>query len=160
MRQSWGPVIWIGNVIRGLLRLEKLNRHMSARQLSPVKSSPEVSRVSSICSEEKTSASTRVSPARILYVVPTWCRNYLLTGILPQKKFYCPNLIFWIAMGCGTVVKLVLVGRAKKTPKIENFSVKACSLAPRGPIAGCLEVSCAGHLEVPGNKLWDRNFQF
>ena len=24
---------------------------------------------------------------------------------------------------------------------------------PRGPIAGCLEVSCAGRLEVPGDKL-------
>ena len=26
--------------------------------------------------------------------------------------------------------------------------------------AGCLEVSCAGRLEVPGNKVWDQNFQF
>ena len=34
-----------------------------------------------------------------------------------------------------------------------------CGL-PWGPIAGCLEVSCAGRLEVPGNKLWDKNCQF
>ena len=91
---------------------------MSARQLSPVKSSPEDSRVSSICSEEKTSASTRVSPARILYVVPTWCRNYLLTGILPQKKFYCPNLIFWIVMGCG---KARFGRKGQKPLEVENF---------------------------------------
>ena len=31
---------------------------------------------------------------------------------------------------------------------------------PRALIAGCLEVSCAGRLEVRGNKLWDQNFQF
>ena len=127
MRQSWGPVIWIGNVIRGLLRLEKLNRHMSARQLSPVKSSPEVSRVSSICSEEKTSASTRVSPARILYVVPTWCRNYLLTGIIPQKKFYCPNLIFWIVMGCGKA----RFGQ-QRLKKHQNMIILVSKLIPSG----------------------------
>ena len=147
------------------------------------------------------------------------------------------------------MVKLVLVGRAKKPAKIENFGLKVCSLGPRGnphmrprgnlygprgnpqsdleatrtdledtrndrkqamphprkergrslwsdilicflgcgtarflssrvalrsvgvasrsdrglpqgPIPGCLEVSCAGRLEVPGNKLWNQNFQF
>ena len=140
------------------------------------------------------------------------------------------------------MVKVVSVGRAKKTHKIENFGFKVCSLVPRGDlhmrprgnpgldleaardqtsrqptrtsrqaamignelyhtlgskgegacgaissfaswgvvqlvsyhrglprgpwglpwalIAGCLELLCAGRLEVPGNKLWDQNFQF
>ena len=83
---------------------------------------------------------------------------------------------------------LVSVGRAKITPKSENFGFKVCSLGPRGDlhmrprgvdcgaissfaslgdaylvsyhcglpqglIPGCLEVSCAGRLEVSGNKL-------
>ena len=32
------------------------------------------------------------------------------------------------------VVKLVSVGRAKKTPKIENFGLLVCSLEPRGDL--------------------------
>ena len=32
-----------------------------------------------------------------------------------------------------------------------------CGL-PRGLIAVCLEVLCAGRLEVQGNKLWDQSF--
>ena len=29
------------------------------------------------------------------------CIEVLFKGILHQKIFYCPNLIFWIIMGCG-----------------------------------------------------------
>ena len=55
-----------------------------------------------------------------------------LKGILPQKIFYRPNLIFWIAMGCG---KARFGWKGQKTPKIENFGLKVflmCEL-PRGP---------------------------
>ena len=50
-------------------------------------------------------------------------------GILPQKNFYLPNLIFWIVKGCG---KARFSRRWQKTPKIENFGHKVCSLGPRG----------------------------
>ena len=29
------------------------------------------------------------------------CEEESVKGILPRKNFYCPNLIFWIVMGCG-----------------------------------------------------------
>ena len=134
-----------------------------------------------------------------------------------QRNFFLPNLIFWIVKGCG---KARFSCRWQKTPKIENYGHKICSLGPRGvtvqsrdmwshmntipfsgarriwsiswrvmprchngfwdsalflslrlasrshvaapwaPIAACLEVSYAARLEVPGNKLWDQNFQF
>ena len=54
-------------------------------------------------------------------------------GILPQKVFYRPNLIFWIVMGCC------------KTPKIENFGLKICSLGTRGN----------PHMRPWGNLRWD-----
>ena len=31
---------------------------------------------------------------------------------------------------------------------------------PRALIVGCLKLLCAGRLEIPGNKIWDKNFQF
>ena len=41
--------------------------------------------------------------------------------------------------------------------RVASRSVRVASRSyrglPRGLIAGCLEVSCAGRLEVPGNKL-------
>ena len=38
-----------------------------------------------------------------------------------QKKFYHPDIIFWIVMGCGEA----RFGRkGQKTPKIENFGLK------------------------------------
>ena len=58
-----------------------------------------------------------------------------LKGIVPQKCFYSPNLIFRIVMGCG----------------------KACFSfgrgLPRTLIAGCLKLLCAGRFEIPGNEL-------
>ena len=44
----------------------------------------------------------------------------LLKGILPQKNFYRPNLIFWIVMGCG---RARFGRKGQKTPKIENFGL-------------------------------------
>ena len=49
--------------------------------------------------------------------------------ILPPKKFFRQNLIFWIVMGCG---KAHFGCKGQKTPKIENFGLKVCSLGPRG----------------------------
>ena len=39
----------------------------------------------------------------IMHIESTPCPLYwpVLKGIVPQKKFYCLNLIFWIVMGCG-----------------------------------------------------------
>ena len=46
-----------------------------------------------------------------------------------HKKNYHQKLIFWIVMGCGEA----RFGRkGQKTPKIENFGLKVCSLGPRG----------------------------
>ena len=44
----------------------------------------------------------------------------VIKGILPQKKFFRPNLIFWIVMGCG---KACFGRKGQKTPKIENFGL-------------------------------------
>ena len=52
-----------------------------------------------------------------------------LKGIVPQKKFYRPNLIFWKIMGCG---KAHFGQKGQKTPKIENLGLKVCSLGSRG----------------------------
>ena len=52
-----------------------------------------------------------------------------IKGIVPQKKIFRPNLIFWIAMGCGEA----RFGRkGQKTPKIDNFGLKVCFLGSRG----------------------------
>ena len=66
-----------------------------------------------------------------------------IIGILQQKNFYRPTLIFWIVMGCG---KALLIGGASRQPAHET------SRQPAMIRAGCLE--------VPENKLWDQNFQF
>ena len=49
--------------------------------------------------------------------------------IYHKKNFYLPNLIFWIVKGCG---KARFSRRWQKTPKIDNFGHKVCSLWPRG----------------------------
>ena len=52
-----------------------------------------------------------------------------LMGSPHKEKFYRPNLIFWIVMGCGEA----RFGRkGQKTLKIENFGLKVCSLGSRG----------------------------
>ena len=66
----------------------------------------------------------------------------LLSKDPTKKKSYLWNLIFWILMGCGKA----------------RFSFGGG--LPRALIAGCLELLCAGRLKIPGNKLWDQNFQF
>ena len=48
--------------------------------------------------------------------------QFLLKGILPQKIFSRPNLLFWIVMRCR---KARLVRGAQKTPKIENTDLEA-----------------------------------
>ena len=53
----------------------------------------------------------------------------IIKGILPQKNSYRPNLIFWIVVGCG---KARFGWKGQKTPKIENFGLKVCSLGPQG----------------------------
>ena len=57
------------------------------------------------------------------------CEEEPVKGILPHKNFYHPNLIFWIVMGCG---RARFGRKGQKTPKIENFGLKVCSLGPRG----------------------------
>ena len=55
--------------------------------------------------------------------------QFLLKGILPQKDFHHPNLIFWIVIGCS---KALFGQKGQKRPKIENFGLKVCSLGPQG----------------------------
>ena len=50
-----------------------------------------------------------------------------LKGSYHKKKFFRPSLIFWIVMGCG---KARFGRKGQKTPKIENFGPKVCSLGP------------------------------
>ena len=68
----------------------------------------------------------RGGQATIIRLPQSWVgitRNHFpmwLKGILPQKKFFRPYLIFKIVMGCG---KARFGRKGQKTPKIENFGL-------------------------------------
>ena len=51
-------------------------------------------------------------------------------GILPQKKFYRPNLIFWIVMGCGKAH----FGRKKPASRSVWVAMRSVRVASRSHV--------------------------
>ena len=87
------------------------------------------------------------------------------------KTFLVVTIVFTKAIQCDGQIQQSSIWQAHKGKSsvhplklylgyLDADKIWGSGGLPRDLIAGCPEVSCAGRLEVQGNKLWDQNFQF
>ena len=85
---------------------------------------------------------------------PKWSIQYLFDHLGPFRTYLG-------SFGSLALRSMRVTSRSVRvTSRFDRRLPRSPWRLPQGLIAGCLEVSCAGRLEVPVNKLWDQNFQF
>ena len=105
-----------------------------------------------------------VVPRNVSYVF--WQAIYLKLKILVSKLVARgnPHRAQGNSHGARGASTYILLRVASSSVRVASSSYRGLPRGPRGlpPAlnAGCLELLCAGRLEIPGNKLWNQNFQF